>query len=385
MRWPMVEIKTVADIVTGKTPSKSDNSLFGGTMPFITPVELTNSNYLLEPKQYLSEKGVKVSKIIPKNSILVCCIGSLGKIAIADKDVVTNQQINSVTFDPKKVDYKYGFYALKLLKNELINFAPSTTVPIVNKSRFSEMRIPLPSLSEQKHISTILDHVNSIITKRDESIKIADTFLRATFLKMFGELENNPKNFPVGTIRDLVSSVSYGSSGKASEHSGRYPILRMGNITYQGGWDFKDLKYIDLDEKSKDKFLVRKGDLLFNRTNSKELVGKTAVFENDIEMAYAGYLVRVRANDLGNNYYISGYLNSLHGKSTLINMSKSIVGMANINAQEMQNIKILIPPKELQDKYEVIYKTVKSKVDTHIESKEELEKLFNTLINKFFN
>ncbi|HAI1220404.1 TPA: restriction endonuclease [Escherichia coli] len=380
----MVSIESVAKVITGKTPPKADPNCFGGNIPFITPSELTDSDYLLKPETTLTEKGLATTKLIPKNSILVCCIGSLGKMAIADLPVATNQQINSVIFDDDKIYYRFGFYALKLLKNDLKKIAPSTTVAIINKSRFSELKIPCPPLEEQKSIATILDKADGIHKKREQAIKLADDFLRAKFLEMFGTPANNIHRFPKGTIRDLVDSVNYGTSAKASIDSGEYPILRMGNITYQGRWDFTDLKYLDLSVKEKDKYLVKEGDLLFNRTNSKELVGKTAVYEEDRPMAFAGYLIRVRPNSIGNNYYISGYLNSIHGKITLMNMCKSIVGMANINAQELQNIEILIPPKHLQDEYEIIYKKIKKGLSIYDKSAMQLQLLASNLSNKYF-
>ena len=384
MSWPMVSIESVAKVITGKTPPKADPNCFGGNIPFITPSELTDSDYLLKPETTLTEKGLATTKLIPKNSILVCCIGSLGKMAIADLPVATNQQINSVIFDDDKIYYRFGFYALKLLKNDLKKIAPSTTVAIINKSRFSELKIPCPPLEEQKRIATILDKADGIHKKREQAIKLADDFLRAKFLEMFGTPANNIHRFPKGTIRDLVDSVNYGTSAKASIDSGEYPILRMGNITYQGRWDFTDLKYLDLSVKEKDKYLVKEGDLLFNRTNSKELVGKTAVYEEDRPMAFAGYLIRVRPTSIGNNYYISGYLNSIHGKITLMNMCKSIVGMANINAQELQNIEILIPPKHLQDEYEIIYKKIKKGLSIYDKSAMQLQLLASNLSNKYF-
>ncbi len=91
--------------------------------------------------------------------------------------------------------------------------------------------------------------------------------------------------------------------------------------------------------------------MLFNRINSKELVGKTAVYNQDTPIAYAGYLVRLRTNERANSKYISVFLNSPYGKLTLQGMCKSIVGMANINAQELQDIKIPIPPLPLQNKF----------------------------------
>ncbi|ENK2968829.1 restriction endonuclease subunit S, partial [Escherichia coli] len=254
--------------------------------------------------------------------------------------------------DNNKLDLRYLFYILSGI--DLTKKTITTSIPGLNRDDLYDTFIKLPPFEEQKRIVDLLDKAEGIRQKREQAIKLADDFLRAKFLEMFGTPANNIHRFPKGTIRDLVDSVNYGTSAKASIDSGEYPILRMGNITYQGRWDFTDLKYLDLSVKEKDKYLVKEGDLLFNRTNSKELVGKTAVYEEDRPMAFAGYLIRVRPNSIGNNYYISGYLNSIHGKITLMNMCKSIVGMANINAQELQNIEILIPPKHLQDEYEII-------------------------------
>ncbi|EKE9100209.1 restriction endonuclease subunit S, partial [Escherichia coli] len=242
--------------------------------------------------------------------------------------------------DNNKLDLRYLFYILSGI--DLTKKTITTSIPGLNRDDLYDTFIKLPPFEEQKRIVDLLDKAEGIRQKREQAIKLADDFLRAKFLEMFGTPANNIHRFPKGTIRDLVDSVNYGTSAKASIDSGEYPILRMGNITYQGRWDFTDLKYLDLSVKEKDKYLVKEGDLLFNRTNSKELVGKTAVYEEDRPMAFAGYLIRVRPNSIGNNYYISGYLNSIHGKITLMNMCKSIVGMANINAQELQNIEILI-------------------------------------------
>jgi len=184
-------------------------------------------------------------------------------------------------------------------------------------------------------------------------------------------------------IRDLVSDVNYGTSKKAIT-IGKYPILRMNNITYSGGWNFNDLKYIDLSEKERDKFLIRYGDLLFNRTNSKDLVGKTAVYREQTPMAFAGYLVRVRTNSEAHPEYISAYLNSHFGKAILRHMCKNIVGMANINAQEMQDIKILKPPIELQNQFaSIVTKTEKMKAKFK-ENALSIQNLFHSLMQRAF-
>jgi len=249
----------------------------------------------------------------------------------------------------------------------------------------AKIKVALLPKTEQRHIAAVLDKADSLRRKRQEAIRLADKFLRAVFIDMFGDPETNPKSFDRGTIRDLVSSANYGTSEKASEHTGQYPILRMNNITYDGGWDFSSMKYVDLDEASAHKYLTKKGDLLFNRTNSKELVGKTAVYMQDEPMAIAGYLVRVRMNGEGNAHYVSGYLNSAHGKRTLQARAKSIVGMANINAQEMQDIPLLLPPIELQNKFAGIVEAVHARLIKQHDFSRAAEALHAALSEKFFS
>ena len=248
----------------------------------------------------------------------------------------------------------------------------------------AKIKVVLPPKKDQRRIAAILDKADSLRRKRQDAIRLADEFLRAVFIDMFGDPETNPKSFDKGTIRDLVSSANYGTSEKASEQIGQFPILRMNNITYKGGWDFSSLKYVDLDEASAHKYLAQKGDLLFNRTNSKELVGKTAVYMRDEPMAIAGYLVRVRMNEHGNSHYVSGYLNSKHGKRTLEARAKSIVGMANINAQEMQDIPLLLPPIDLQDKYAGIVDAVQKRLKKHHAFGREADAINAALSEKFF-
>ena len=387
MTWSTVKLGELVDIKGGGTPDKNNSEYWGGDIPWAS-VKDFKSSQISSTIDSITALGARNSatNIIPAGNIIIPSRMALGKIAINLIDIAINQDLKALFVkDTNIVDKRYLLRWLESQSRYIESEGKGATVKGITLPFINSLNVPIPPLHIQKKIAATLDTVNNIRIKRVQAIKLADDFLRATFLDMFGDPENNSKKFPIGTIRDLVSTVNYGSSDKASDTDGKYPILRMGNITYQGDWDLTSLKYIDLDEKNKEKFLVKKGDLLFNRTNSKELVGKTAVFDSEQEMAFAGYLIRVRPNENGNNYYISGYLNSVHGKNTLLNMSKSIVGMANINAQEMQNINILIPPLELQMAYEKIYKSVKRKLLSHTASKVELENLFNSICYKTFN
>ncbi|EAA5427580.1 restriction endonuclease [Salmonella enterica subsp. enterica serovar Falkensee] len=382
----MISLGELVDIKGGGTPDKNNSEYWNGDIPWAS-VKDFKKNILDSTLDSITLLGVRNSatSVIPAGNIIVPTRMALGKVAINTIDLAINQDLKALFIkDNDVVDRDYLFRWLESQSSLIESEGKGATVKGITLPFLKGLNVPIPPINEQKRIAAILDKAEDIRQKREQAIKLADDFLRATFMKMFGTPAQNIHNFPKGTIRDLIDSVNYGTSAKASVDSGEYPVLRMGNITYQGGWDFTDFKYLDLSEKDKDKFLVQKGDLLFNRTNSKELVGKTAIYEEDRPMAFAGYLIRVRPNLNGNNYYLSGCLNSTYGKTTLVNMCKSIVGMANINAQELQDIEILIPPKHLQDEYENIYKKVKMGLAIFDRSAWQVQQLAANLMNKYF-
>jgi type I restriction enzyme S subunit len=376
--WPVVKLGNAVESIMGQAPPGSECNKTGEGTIFVKAGEFGKEFPVIK------EWTTKPLRYAKKGDTLLCVVGATcGKVNKAI-DCAIGRSVAAIRPIKDKIDENYLFYFVSSWSSKLRNMSQGAAQTVINKDMIANLEIPLPPLDEQKRIAAILDKADAIRRKRQQAIQLADDFLRSVFLDMFGDPVTNPKGFPMGTIRDFVETANYGSSGKASETEGEYPMLRMGNITYEGGWDFTNLKYIDLSEKDKPKYLTQKGDLLFNRTNSKELVGKTAVFEEEKPMAIAGYLIRVRTNELGNNYYLSGYLNSAHGKKTLVGMCKSIVGMANINAQELQNIKVLLPPIELQNEFEMIVKITKQKVKSFNRSSELLNDNFNSLSQKAF-
>lgn len=373
-----ISLGEISDTIMGQAPPSSACNKEGIGTAFVKAGEFSVERPLIR------EWTTKPLKIAKKSDVFLCVVGATcGKINLG-ADCAIGRSVAAIRPNDLKLDQMYLYHFLSGWTLRLRKMSQGAAQTVITKEMIADLQIPFPPLPEQKRIAAILDKADSLRRKNQQAIQLADQFLRAVFLDLFGDPVTNPKGFPLGTIRDLTESANYGTSAKASETEGEFPILRMGNITYQGGGDFSNLKYIDLSEKDEPKYLARKGDLLFNRTNSKELVGKTAVFEEEKPMAIAGYLIRVRPNEKGNNYYISGYLNSKHGKKTLINMCKSIVGMANINAQEMQDIKMLIPPIELQNKYEQIVLSTKRRLKNLVASEIASEQLFGAISQKAF-
>ena len=200
---------------------------------------------------------------------------------------------------------------------------------------------------------------------------------------MFGDQRTNPFGWDMVTIGDIATEVRYGTSRPAVE-GGKYPYLRMNNLTYEGYLDLTDLKYIDIPDNEIEKCVVRKGDVLFNRTNSVELVGKTCVYNLDYDMIIAGYIIRVRIDDRMLPVVLSNYLNSTVLKKQLRSMAKGAVNQANINAQELQSIPIYLPPIDLQYEFVAFVEQIdKSKFEIQ-KSLEKLETLKKALMQKYF-
>jgi type I restriction enzyme, S subunit len=310
-----------------------------------------------------------------------------GSIGVCPESSLISPMYTVFSVDETKADASYLERFLKSPK--ALSAYPTLCKGSVHRraaisfGRLADLPIPLPSLSEQRRITVALDKVESLRAKRREVIDKLDQLLQSVFLEMFGDPVTNPKGWPIGKISDLLESVKYGTSEKAFLQ-GEVPVLRMNNITYSGEMNLTDLKYISR-EKAEEKYLVIPGDILFNRTNSKELVGKTAVYEGPTPMAYAGYLVRARTANGHAPEYISAFMNSSYGKSTLQAMCKSIVGMANINAQEFQAISIPIPPCELQQSFRSHVMAIRMRKRAHELQSQKFDALFSSLQQRSFS
>ena len=147
-------------------------------------------------------------------------------------------------------------------------------------------------------------------------------------------------------------SVRYGTSKKASETVGAGVPVRMGNITYTGDLDCADLKYVVLPDAELEKHALKSGDILFNRTNSRELVGKTGVWDGRYEAVAASYFIRLRLDDVQVcPTYVWGFFNAAATKRMLYGMARGAIGQANINAKEVQSVLLPVPPVELQRRF----------------------------------
>ena len=185
--------------------------------------------------------------------------------------------------------------------------------------------------------------------------------------------------FPILKVKDFMFSYQYGISEKSTKEPTGTPMLRMNNI-YKSQVVVEDLKYIILDGKNNEKFLLDKGDLLFNRTNSKELVGKTAVFEEEGKFTFASYLIRLKLDiSKVNIHYINHLFNSQLGRIQIDMVSRQTLGQANINSKELQEFIFPIPPLKTQNY--IANKINKIKTEMKLLQKQAEENRKNALKN----
>ena len=243
---------------------------------------------------------------------------------------------------------EYLFYVVKHMHLE--KYFSGATIPHIYFRDYQNEEFTLDDLNKQHEVVTTLRKVESVIENRQQQLEKMDELIKARFVELFGVYPLNPKGWETATIRDIVTDVRYGSSRPAVD-GGKYPYLRMNNITYGGELDLTDTKRIDIPDNELDKCTVRRGDVLFNRTNSKELVGKTCVYNRDEMMVLAGFVIRVRVTERILPEFLSAFLNTDFSKRMLLGMCKAAIGQANINAQEMQDIGIYLPPTELQRQF----------------------------------
>ncbi len=189
--------------------------------------------------------------------------------------------------------------------------------------------------------------------------------------------------YPIHSIGSLEKRLQYGCSKRADVNPVGLPILRMSNLQ-PDGWDLTELKYVELTDKERDLWRLEQGDILFNRTNSKELVGKCEVFKEPGEWVFASYLMRLTVDtEKASPEFVSAYLSSPGGRAQIERESRQIIGMTNINAEEIRTLRIPLPNPNVQAKLLAELNAARVARDADLASADAaLEGLDTSILNK---
>ena len=284
--WPIRRLGDIFEIARGGSPRPIERFITDDPagLNWIKIGDATGGGKFIETtKEKIKREGLSKTRFVNAGDFLLTNSMSFGRPYILATDgCIHDGWLVLKAHDRSLVDQDYFYHLLgsDAVYQKFASRASGSTVKNLNTEIVSSVEIKLPPFEEQQRIAAVLDKADALRRRRKYALDLLDDLGQSIFLQMFGDPESNPKRWKRGRIGDLLEETQYGTGDKAGE-VGKIPILRMGNITYKGRTDFKGLKYIDLRDDDVEKFTVRRGDILFNRTNSADLVGKTAVFDRD--------------------------------------------------------------------------------------------------------
>ena len=182
--WKRLSVSEIGKAVTGSTPSTKDPGNFGGDVPFFKPTDLNAGYYVREAREHLTAQGAKLARQLPERAVLVTCIGAtIGKTGLARVACATNQQINALVVDRRVAIPEWAFWCFVSPdgQKQIKENASATTLPILNKSRFENLELPLPPLAEQERIVAEVERRLSVVSELAEVVEANLT--RATRLR----------------------------------------------------------------------------------------------------------------------------------------------------------------------------------------------------------
>lgn len=360
--WCWTYLSYVSNVVTGGTPSKKHPEYYGGTFPFFKPSDLDFGRQVLEASEYLTDEGRRVSRVIPKYSTAVCCIGSIGKCGFLEVEGTTNQQINSAIpkFNPL---FLYYYCNTHYFCEELWSKAAATTISIVNKSKMEDCKFPLAPLPEQQRI---VDRIENLFAKLDEAKQKAqdaldsfETRKAAILHKAFtGELTAQwRKEHGVGmeswkktALKDVCDKIVCGKTPTDFiQPTGEIPYLKVYNIV-DNKIDFESMPQFipkEIHEGKLKSSILKPCDVIMNIVGPP--LRKIAIIpDNYPEWNMNQAIVRFRPYDSLQYRFLYYALVNPETLDDVIAATKGVVGQANISVTQSRELVIPLPSTEEQ-------------------------------------
>lgn len=280
----------------------------------------------------------------------------LNKVTVPDFDGVASAEI--LVLQPTAAT-EAEFVRRRIMTREFLDFAALLDKgdrPRVNFKEIAEFPVALPPLPEQRRIVAKVDGLTTRTARARKELDRIPTLIarykqRLLALAFSGKLTAGWRRERGGefgkevALSDVATGFNYGTAAKSAP-SGKVPVLRMGNIQ-DGKLDWSNLVYTS-DQTEIEKYRLAAGDVLFNRTNSPELVGKTALFNGEREAIYAGYLIRIRCRDVLLPAFLSYCLNAPDGRAYCWEVKTDGVSQSNINAKKIAAFRFVLPSIEEQ-------------------------------------
>jgi type I restriction enzyme S subunit len=377
--WKDYAIKDIGTVITGNTPPKKDPENYGGNLVWIKPPDLDKEMFVSRSEETISEIGKKKVRLLPKGSVLVSCIGNIGKLAIADCELCTNQQINSIIPNEDIIDSVFLYYTLKRMKFYLEKIASSAVVPLLNKNDFSKIRIKIPPIETQKKIVEILEKTEKLKEWRTEADELADEYLKSVFFEMFGDPVKNEKGWKKAKLFELGTWKSGGTPSRQKKEffAGKIPWYTSGELNNTHISDSIENITEEAIENSNAK-LIKPNSLLLGMYD-------TAALKSSITTIYSSCNQAIAYSELENknSNIIYVYYAIQIGRKFFMSRQRGI-RQKNLNLTMVKDTEIPLPPIQLQNQFADIVHQFDEIKNYQSRSKQQIDNLFNTLMQKAF-
>ena len=381
-----VKLSEICNINAGGTPARNKKEYWNdGNIPWCKISDLSDK-YIAKVEEYITEEGLNNSsaKLFKKGTILYTIFATIGEVAILNIDSATNQAIAGIEIKDNHIELNYLYYFLKSLKIIMQNKSRGVAQNNINLSILKNTEIWVPEKVVQVKIANKLDKVQEIIDIRKKQIKQLDELIKSQFVEMFGDININDKKWDEDILKNNLSVVG-GYAFKSSEfQESGIPILRIGNIN-TGKFRPKDLMFWKEDE-TLENYAIYPNDVLISLTGTvgKEDYGNICIIGNDYPKYYLNQRnAKLNLKETLNKEYISYALRVPDIKRRLTGISRG-VRQANISNKDIENLKIPIPPIDLQNKFADFVKQIDKQKFEIQKSLEETQKLQDSLMYKYF-
>ncbi len=371
-------LKEVCSITMGQAPPGSSYNEIGEGLPLIAGASDFGET-TPEPSRY-TKLASKISSI---GDIILCIRATIGDRNWSDKEYCLGRGVASLRANFDELNSGYLWHWLSTAKHTLSKQARGSTFKQVDKKTIENLEVPLPPLEEQRRIAEILDKADEVRRKRQEAIRLTEELLKSLFLDMFGDPVTNPKGWEVVELCELLIFLTSGSRGWAKYYAPRGDLfLRVQNVK-GGKLLLDDIAYVNPpDSAEARRTCVKEGDILFSITAD---LGRTAVIPKGLPNAYINQhlaIIRVNKSSISSTY-LSAFLSSEGGQSQVRKLNREGV-KAGLNFDDIKNLKILVPPIEIQHEYEKQFKLMSFMSNHYKEGCDSTNSLFNSLLQKAF-
>ena len=376
----MARLGDIGKIVTGNTPKTSESQNYtSNDICFVKPSDIADGivTCLNDSEFYISEYARAKARILPPKSVLVTCIGIIGKVAINDVECAFNQQINAIIPDNSKCLTEYLAYAIQNKQPEMQDVANAPVVPILNKTQFSDIEINLPSLTEQEEIVEKLNAVSRLIALRKAQLAKLDQLVKSRFIELFGDLKTNSKGWQIVGFKDCAdidTNMIHDFEGYED-----YPHIGIDSIEKETG-RLVGYRTILEDGVISGKYLFTPEHIIYSKIRPN--LNKVALPDFDGLCSADAYPILVKA-EVCNREYLGYTLRSKYFLDYILAFSNR-TNLPKVNKNQVEGFKLPLPPIEMQKQFAAFVKqTDKSKLAIQ-RSLNKLELLKKSLMQKYF-